>query len=165
VPEDEYQQSFGGFDVNEVNVESGSVQCQTRTCLVNHFQGRVSCPYGQSEADLALAPNDPRRCRIPGKSGANDADAIGTAVKPQRVDRRADDAVYCSCRCDGPDKNARYCDCPSGFSCTKLIDELGLGSSELTGSYCVRDDTQFHGSVGLECSSETASCGNDGKNP
>jgi hypothetical protein len=48
VPEQEYDTCFGGFQIGEVNVESKSFQCQTRLCLVNHFQGRVSCPYGQN---------------------------------------------------------------------------------------------------------------------
>jgi hypothetical protein len=47
-PEQEYDICFAGFDEAEVNVESKSFQCQTRLCLVNHFRGRVSCPYGQS---------------------------------------------------------------------------------------------------------------------
>jgi len=49
VPEDEYLTTFSGFAVGEVNVESRSFQCLTRVCLVNHFQGRVSCPFGQTE--------------------------------------------------------------------------------------------------------------------
>jgi hypothetical protein len=48
IPEQEYDVCFAGFDQKEVNVESKSFQCQTRLCLVNHFQGRVSCPYGQN---------------------------------------------------------------------------------------------------------------------
>src|SRR5215472_14367314 len=47
-PEAEYNPSFLGFNVQEVNTESESFQCLTRLCLVNHFQGRVSCPYGQN---------------------------------------------------------------------------------------------------------------------
>jgi hypothetical protein len=47
-PGQEYTQSFLGFDEGEVSVEAESFQCQTRLCLVNHFQGRVSCPYGQN---------------------------------------------------------------------------------------------------------------------
>jgi len=52
-PEQEYDPSFLGFAASEVSVESKSFQCQTRLCLVNHFQGRVSCPYGQ---DVTGAP-------------------------------------------------------------------------------------------------------------
>jgi hypothetical protein len=47
-PEDEYNPLFAGFKVTEENIESRSFQCQTRICLVNHFQGRVSCPLGQA---------------------------------------------------------------------------------------------------------------------
>src|SRR4051812_9505751 len=46
-PEDEYNSTFPGFKVQEENIESRSFQCSTRICLVNHFQGRVSCPLGQ----------------------------------------------------------------------------------------------------------------------
>jgi ankyrin repeat protein len=40
-----------------VNVESRSFQCETRLCLAANFQGRVSCPYGQSLAGGASAKN------------------------------------------------------------------------------------------------------------
>lgn len=55
-PEQEYDPSFLGFDFHEVSVESKSFQCQTRLCLVNHFQGRVSCPYGQDSTGHPYAP-------------------------------------------------------------------------------------------------------------
>src|SRR6266571_3397329 len=48
IPEDEYNPDFAGFKVTEENIESRSFQCQTRICLVNHFQGRVTCPLGQA---------------------------------------------------------------------------------------------------------------------
>jgi hypothetical protein len=47
-PEDEYKENFAGFALSEENIESRSFQCQTRICLVNHYQGRVSCPNGQA---------------------------------------------------------------------------------------------------------------------
>src|ERR1700723_1948219 len=70
-PEAEYSQAFLGFNVAEVNVESKSFQCQTRLCLANHFQGRVSCPYGQDSSGHSppgLAANDPNvnGCVVPG---------------------------------------------------------------------------------------------------
>ena len=46
-PEDERVFRFSGFKVTEDIIESRSFQCATRICLVNHFQGRVSCPFGQ----------------------------------------------------------------------------------------------------------------------
>jgi hypothetical protein len=48
-PEDEFKESFAGFKLTEENIESRSFQCNTRICLVNHFQGRVSCPLGQAK--------------------------------------------------------------------------------------------------------------------
>jgi hypothetical protein len=190
-PEDEYNQTFSGYKETEVNVESRSFQCETRVCLVNHFRGRVSCPYGQTAADTptfdqngqqvsGLPPTDPKVCRIPGTTGALATDAIVVPVPAQLYNRTAtaspdrtgtgevDDAVYCSCRCKNSagntDDGARYCECPSGFTCSKLIDDVGLGSSELAGSYCIRDGTQFvTGSQGESCAG--SNCGNNGNNP
>jgi hypothetical protein len=131
-PEDEYTQGFSGYAPKEVNVESKSFQCETRVCLVNHFQGRVSCKYGQDAGGGG--------CTVP----AHPALPITVAVAPQLVERQADKAVYCSCRCDGEDKSARYCKCPSGYACTHLVDDLHLGTGgQLAGSYCVRDGTQY----------------------
>src|SRR5271165_2585312 len=63
VPEQEYLPTFQGFDPQEVSVESKSFQCMTRLCLVNHFRGRVSCPYGQnanaSAADTEMQQTTP----------------------------------------------------------------------------------------------------------
>lgn len=180
IPEDEYQPGFGGYDVREVNVESRSFQCETRVCLVNHFQGRVSCPYGQSEADLSLpAADKKKRCRIPGTSGLDEADGIKVAVKPQAVSRQGNayeartggkDAVYCSCRCanakGSTDDGARYCECPSGYQCAKLIDDLGLGKEALAGSYCIKKGTAYPPTTipEEECASDFANCGNNGEN-
>src|SRR5262245_957695 len=62
VPDDEYSARFSGFALSEVNVESRSFSCETRVCLVNHFQGRVSCPAGQNAAN--------GDCRVPGTDEA-----------------------------------------------------------------------------------------------
>jgi len=145
-PEDEYGLKFPGYAVEEVNVEAMSFQCETRLCLVNHFQGRVSCPYGQQpvvDASGAVTPvpltGNP--CYIPDGSKTNVVDP-SVEVKPQLLGRKAKDAVYCSCRCAGPDKNARYCQCPSGYACT-LLNEIPLGADQLLGSYCVRNGTAY----------------------
>ena len=47
-PDEEYDPTFQGFSLSDVSVESKSYVCLTRLCLVNHFQGRVTCPYGQT---------------------------------------------------------------------------------------------------------------------
>ena len=180
-PEDEYQQNFNGFQVTETNVESRSFQCETRLCLVNHFQGRVSCRRGQTSAQGAPYSDPPTnqaqnaewspKCSIPGTQVSTtdraSVDNINVEVPPQLVDRQTDQAVYCSCRCDGPDANARYCECPEGFQCEPLVDDLkiGGGGGQLAGSYCIRAgskyDTNKHFKGAESCAVSPASCGCD----
>jgi len=149
-PEDEYHQGFSGYSETEVNVESRSFQCETRVCLVNHFRGRVSCPYGQTEGDAAeweTSSDWGNRCRIPGTDGTNAIDRVSVPVSAQKYERRASEAVYCSCRCKNADGStedgARYCPCPNGYTCQHLIDDVGLGSSQLAGGYCVKKGTEY----------------------
>lgn len=133
IPEQEYDPTFAGFDYHEVNVESKSFQCETRLCLVNHFQGRVSCPYGQdptaNHADLSTSGSEPCNNQKPGDQnsacctpgiyqpvkptsviqsggGGDGGMAMGGTdyeVKPNCTDRTANIAVYCSCRCANVD--------------------------------------------------------------
>src|SRR5258708_3032509 len=51
IPSDERQDNFSGFEVTEAVVDVPADGCETNLCLVNHFQGRTPCPYGQSDAD------------------------------------------------------------------------------------------------------------------
>ena len=183
-PEDEYIQDFNGFAITEVNIESKSFQCETRVCIVNHFQGRVSCPYGQTAEDIdTKSATDGARCRVPGTDGSNtvpqssnpddpnvtNIDVIRVPVAPQVVARSAENAVYCSCRCAGPDPAARYCECPSGFECAELVKEIGLGKEQLAGSYCVKAGTVFdpkNAPLPKECGEEgVAACTETGQNP
>jgi hypothetical protein len=136
IPEDEFFDTFSGFSLGEVNVESRSFQCETRVCLVNKFQGRVSCPYGTRgvPADPTSDVTHNLPCEVPGFGGN-----VAVPVEPQRTERRPDVAVYCSCRCDGNDPNARYCDCPSGFECAEIVVNQNQGQqAQLAGSYCIR---------------------------
>ncbi len=144
LPEEEYDATFSGFALSEVSVETASLGCESRLCLVNHFQGRVSCPFGQRQSDLALPGTAPERCRVPQTTGDRPEDSVGVPVPAWSLDRPRDAAVYCSCRCDGPDRNARYCDCPEGFTCEPLVPDLATATDrQLVGSYCVRHGTRF----------------------
>jgi hypothetical protein len=168
-PEDEYQQGFNGFQVTETNVESRSFQCETRLCLVNHFQGRVSCRLGQGDPMAEGAAG--ARCSIPGtKANPNDPnsiDNINVEVPAQLRDRQTDQAVYCSCRCDGPDDKARYCECPEGFQCQPLVDDLKIpgGGGQLAGSYCIRAGSQYNSAKHFKdapnCATYPNECGCD----
>jgi hypothetical protein len=166
-PEEEYDPSFTGFSYKEVNVESRSFQCQTRLCLVNHFQGRVSCPYGQTPSGMPPPPattcatdNSGAGCCIPGVGAGvtgkdpttgqylNPNPTTGQAkVFPQCLDRTAADAVYCSCRCANingqTNDGSNYCTCPSGFDCKQLVTSIGAGNEGLTGAYCVKSGTEY----------------------
>jgi hypothetical protein len=130
IPEQEFDAQFSGFDPGEVNVESRSFQCLTRLCLVNHFRGRVTCPYGQS-------------CTTPGDNGN-----VVANVQPQCTDRTASDAVYCSCRCanaDGrTDDGANYCACPDQYDCAQLVVPIGLKDQNLVGGYCIKRGTEYN---------------------
>jgi hypothetical protein len=139
--------------VTEVNVESRSFQCETRVCLVNHFQGRVSCPYGQTAEQAA---NGTGECKIPGSQ-----DKVTVPVDPQIRSRKTSETVYCSCRCDGPQSNARYCECPSGYGCVKLVDEIGVSAGgQLAGSYCIKDNTAYLStSIRMPCNPTSKDCG------
>ncbi len=156
IPEQEYDRNFLGFDEKEVNVESKSFQCRTRLCLVNHFRGRVSCPYGQGPD--GEPPPGGTSCTVPGTDtpieGAKDPatnDFVDqrkkSSVSPQCVDRSAEKTVYCSCRC--ADINGQrpsdqtFCDCPDGFVCERLVTSIGQGNEGLTGSYCIKANTKY----------------------
>lgn len=139
IPEDEYQADFAGYSYKEVNVESRSFQCETRVCLVNKFQGRVSCKYGAG----STPENENAKCMTP-----DGREEVTVAVEPQLVDRRPVKSVYCSCRCAGingvTNDGAPYCECPSGFRCEDLIKDFGLGNKQLAGGYCVKDGTEVN---------------------
>lgn len=166
-PEQEYDPTFAGFDPGEVNVESKSFDCETRLCLANHFQGRVSCPYGQSNTGAPPAGKDQDGnpigvniaasgaaanvvgCVVPGTTQAitGQGGNAGQTVQPQCLSRTTDKAVYCSCHCANTQGNTNdgqnYCTCPEGYSCTQLVSSTGTGDTGLTGAYCIKNTTQY----------------------
>jgi len=162
VPEDEYQRYFSGYEVGEVNIETRSFQCETRICLVNHFQGRASCPYGQPSSG-----GGPTRCHVPGSTQATGA--VEVEVKPQILNRRATHAVYCSCRCGKAtgsiaEENVRYCTCPDGFACVEVLPDIHVGPNYITGSYCVKAGTEYDSRTFLPegtCDAAKRNCGNE----
>jgi hypothetical protein len=113
-PEDEYDARFAGFKVTEENIESRSFQCQTRICLVNHFQGRVSCPLGQG-APVVCGPNAPP---CPG----------GQECALSATFARECDPANGTNDCNGRPCNekGRYCECASELDCPQEIDAAGL---------------------------------------
>jgi hypothetical protein len=130
-PEGEYATYFLGFHVTEVNIESKSYQCQTRLCLANHFQGRVTCPYGQnSDASgaYALATGTPSSntvgtpCKTPigqnvdgidpayGNMLASPCTPAEASAAASGVEKTCGAAVLPNCT-DRTASNAVYCSC------------------------------------------------------
>ena len=108
VPE---QVPAGGFLASETYLETSSVQCATRVCLVRGLDGdpnnlqEDNCPLGETTCVTAT-------------------DVAET--------------VYCSCRCGAPDgSGVPTCGCPGGFKCEEVLETGGDG---LRGSYCVREE-------------------------
>jgi hypothetical protein len=56
------------------------------------------------------------------------------------------------------DDGARYCECPSGYDCEKLIEFTLGGKAQLTGFYCIKQGTRFNGREGPQCDSRIANC-------
>ncbi len=148
VPVMENDATFLGFQEREVNLETSSPSCATSVCLINHFRGRVSCPYGQSADGMGAGGVNP--CKTPSKGApvtGNANDRLKAQIPAQCVDRAADKAVYCSCRCANgngrTDDGQQYCSCPDGFACTSAVTSIGSGTSDIAGSYCVKNGTVY----------------------
>ena len=116
-------------NVNETNIVTRSPVCDSGVCVINRFQGLVSCPYGQ-----AAGAGD---CFLPGST-----EAVSRAVIPQFVERQAALASICSCRCAGSGPGP-YCTCPESMQCEHLLDDLGLGGEDVAGSYCIPKGSAF----------------------
>jgi hypothetical protein len=145
-PSPERAAPFGGFDLHEVTLDDGNPACPGAVCLVNHFRGLTTCPYGQ-EADGG-GVEDASACTVPGTNTPvrPDSPLVQQQVSAQCSDRRPDQAVYCSCRCANElgktDDGAPYCTCPSGYACTQVVPSAGSADPR-AGAYCVRAGTAY----------------------
>ena len=167
VPAQETMATFNGFDEKNVNLETSSTSCKTNLCLVNHFRGRVSCPYGQTAG--GKGPSGAPACTIPGTTTpvtGNPSDALHAAlVAPQCVDRAADKTVYCSCRCANDqgltNDGATYCACGDGFECASLVTSIGPSTNDIAGSYCIKNGTAYDTKTACsqgDCDPVTSKC-------
>jgi hypothetical protein len=108
-PEDEYSSTFSGFNVDEENIESRSFQCSTRLCLVNHFQGRVSCPLGQDATNLVSCATDKTACAtLPGNKSCIKSEVYSPT---------------CLTVCPAGEPDCTLTPCPTGLSCNN---DLGI---------------------------------------
>jgi hypothetical protein len=88
-----------GFSAKEAYIESSSVQCETRVCLVYQLAG------------------DPRDTCVPS------ADGERVCAEKSEVAER----IYCTCRCDSQGSGFGECECPSGFSCVEVLSQGDRG--------------------------------------
>jgi hypothetical protein len=148
LPSAELSPSFAGFSLHEVTLDENNAACPNSVCLVNHFQGRTTCPYGQDMNGDPFSSNS-SSCTVPGSTTAvQPTDPLqGKAVQPQCTDRRSADTVYCSCRCASAEGSATdggtYCTCPSGYACTQVAGAIESGDPR-AGAYCVKNGTAYN---------------------
>ncbi|MCL2823082.1 MAG: hypothetical protein FWD57_03745 [Polyangiaceae bacterium] len=161
IPNDEFRPGNPGATESGAQIEDRSFQCETRVCLVKHFRGRVSCPYGNAlgrgtpkieNSNFKGSDDDAENCYIPGTNIT-----VTGAVVPQCADRV--DQVYCSCRCDGKDKAAKYCKCPDGFKCDIATQPLDPDIMDPDDRYCIKEYDSA--TDGYQCPS-AASCDKSG---
>jgi hypothetical protein len=105
-----------GFDSREIYIETSSVQCRTRTCMVYQLEGNPEKISSSDPAINSCPAGDP------------------TCVTQEQLNNQ----VFCSCRCSVPaggQANTPLCACGSGFTC---VDELvTTGGAGVVGGYCV----------------------------
>lgn len=111
-----------GFNKSESYIESSSVQCETRVCMVYKLRGNPNPDTCIAEAA------DP--CRDPDTQNVCQQRRCAPASEVK-------DHVYCTCRCKA-EAGFAECECPDGFTCEELLEGGGPG---VKGSYCVRKGT------------------------
>ena len=107
-----------GFNLQESYIESSSVQCRSRLCIVHKLDNDSN----------GTVPADPTQIC---PEGASKADRAAGCVTEGEVS----DSIFCTCRCDGPSTSVEFCQCPDGFACQEV---LTLGGDGIRGSYCVK---------------------------
>lgn len=137
-PEVEYGTPFAGFNITQEFIESRSFQCSTRLCLVNHFQGRVSCPLGQP-ATAVQSCNPP-----PAASGCTDPDAKCVEADTQ--------APECACDSNKPGDCAAQPQCVGGTVCDS---KLQLCTCVPGTSQTINGTTYFCQPVDPKCTGQT----------
>lgn len=110
-----------GFDDSEAYVESSSVQCETRVCIVYHLGG------------------DPREGCVEDTTPCVPSETVVCPDGPKCASKSdVDERVYCTCRCDSGNTGFAECECPDGFSCVPVLEQGGPG---VRGGYCVRNSS------------------------
>jgi hypothetical protein len=117
-----------------VSVSTSTIPASgSEVCFAYHFQGLVTCPYGQSADGQAPA------CASPCLT--TKGQPVVGSVLPWCSDRPASEAVIWSCRCanahGATNDGQTYCTCPSDAPCTQAIAGIGDAEDDYSGAYCL----------------------------
>ena len=133
-------------DCLATNVPHAFCDAATRRCVVYACRG----PGGCQEAGRMTTENAGKACCLPGAGSPLMTPVCGQCrgSEAQESERRADRAVYCTCRCgvaDGqPDEpDFDFCTCPDGFECSEIRPYAGVGDRTLTGKFCIKAGTAY----------------------
>ena len=121
----------GGFIKSDTFLETSSVSCRTRVCMVYQHKGD---PRYYKGPNFAEDPMDPGSTCPPDGSPPN---SDGMTPCPEL--REVDEQVFCTAKCS---ENG---DCPDNFICHEVFSNVG--GPGIRGSYCVsraacRDDKE-----------------------
>jgi len=110
-----------GYKASESYLETSSVQCRSRLCIVRKLDNGSQGVY----------PSDPRKlCEDDNEPGC-------------LSESKLEESVYCTCRCGLPKGESgggqELCGCPDGFTCAEVLTQGGPG---VRGSYCVKTATE-----------------------
>jgi hypothetical protein len=117
IPSEEKDPLFQGFHVQQTYVETGAfASCESGVCLIDFFQGRVSCPLGQAQPERCTGKLDTTTC---GAQKCLESAVLDLSCDPKAKDHGASqcagrgscDAMRsrCACASDG--------DCPTDMRC------------------------------------------------
>jgi hypothetical protein len=147
IPSPEQSATFVGFNYRDVTLDADNGGCGGGVCLVDHFQGLTTCPYGQDKNGSPIPPAT-SACTVPGTDTLvlPDNPTAGQTIEPQCTDRRPRQTVSCSCRCGNAegatDDGAHYCNCLSGYTCSQVVPAVFPGDP-FAGGYCVPSGASF----------------------
>ncbi len=163
---EESSPTFTGYDPQEVIIDTSSDNFHV--CLVNHFRGLTTCPFGQNQAGDGLPLADGGSAPFPAGVGpcvdSHGVPVVG-AVAPQCTDRLAKNAVVWSCLCANSmgkqDDGRHFCSCPSNMTCSQLIAPDGTAfDGPGMDAYCIPTGTDYQafGSCLESCDPTMTTC-------
>ncbi len=155
LPSQENGATFDGYSNEDVNIDSTPASGEP-TCVVDHFRGLVTCPYGQTAT--GQPPAGGSACTT------TDGQPVAGMVEPQCTDRPAAKVVVWSCRCANTQGETNdghaYCTCPSSTVCMQLVAPIGMAGDDISGAYCMPPGALTDGGemCSVACSPMTAPC-------